>query len=385
MPKDVGDASSIGFPAWGFINLHKTKIHPFPSAIIPLPWSFYLEVVQRLLDVCKSANTTFNFLNQKKQQLSETYQGEKASKEERKGGNAAGNSGLYNYHDEQQRLSYFVFFVPNHAAMLCEALLKVGPHVEHIIDKALKKRKPLVVTSFGGGPVSDLLGFLMYLTSVGKQHEKMRDLHIVFHVLDLKDWEPLWPHVQDAIGSYFPHVQVVFKAVDLTQDRATDVVPTDTMLCLFSHFIVEMVDYATSFGKFFADLVSQLKSRACLLFLDPVSANGEYQAKELTQQMLDRSSTHLSVRLARTIVTRDSKQGMPIPSFKIVDPSTLWGFHIQQSRLLQSYKPIRNEVPSDPVVIYPKTRGGGRGGVELWRKRKTHKRKRDDGVPDVCN
>ena len=208
MPKDVPDASAVGFPAWGFVNLQKTKIHSFPSANVPLPWRFYLEVVQRLLDVCKSANMTFDFLNQKKQQLSETYQGEKASKEERKGGNATGNSGLYNYHDEQNRLSYFVFFVPNHAAMLCEALLKVGPHVRHTIDKALKKGKPLVVTSFGGGPVSDLLGFLMYLTSLREQHESMGDLQVVFHVLDLKDWEPLWPHVQDTIASYFPTVQV---------------------------------------------------------------------------------------------------------------------------------------------------------------------------------
>ena len=71
---------------------------------------------------------------------------------------------------------------------------------------------------------------------------------------------------------------------------------------------------------------------------------------------------------------------MPAPVFKVVAPSTLWGFQLQQSRLDASYVPQKTAAAAntagDPVVIYPKTRGPGKAGVLLWQKlRKGKKRK----------
>ena len=177
-------------------------IIPFPAAAIPPLWQFYFAVAERLLCSCPSADVAFPFLDANKQVMSDKYHGAKAPKDV----NAPNvdNSTLYKYHDELFRLSYFLAFVPSHAAMLCEALLRTQMHFADRIRKCSKKGKPLVVTSFGGGPVADLLGFLMFLHVSGFAES----IDVEFHVLDLQDWAPLWPHVQALLGDYFAKVQV---------------------------------------------------------------------------------------------------------------------------------------------------------------------------------
>eukprot|EP00667_Euglena_gracilis_P008767 EG_transcript_8898 len=300
-------ASPQPFSAWGHVRLSQRKVLLFPSAIIPTAIMFYFNSLQRMLGAFEVNELKFADFESRKQRLSVAYLDNKDASEAH---SPLDNSARYGYHDECRRIAYFLFYVPNHGALLCQAMQYAEPHFHRRVVRSTNKRRPFCVVSFGGGPASDLLGFLMYLER-SIPDPSLRP-EVAFHVLDLADWQPLWPPVAAAVAEQFPFVQVHFHPVDLTTANAQEVLPPHVDLCLFVNFVVEMVPHAAEFGGFFREALSLLPARCQLVFLEPLVA-GQFQAEALMEDLRAMAASDCEVLVNCTEVNRDHKGDLLVP------------------------------------------------------------------------
>jgi len=179
------------------------------------------------------------------------------------------NSTFFTYDDEGMRLAYYISRVPKHAVLIGKCLQAGREHIHRRLTEAAAEGRPFVVASFGGGPSSDLFGFLTYLddTNWFALHAP-KGLSIVFHVFDIGPWEPFWAHIAAALPPYYPSLEVHFHTADLASRESALLVPPETRLLLFSYFMVEMTPFADDFAAFFTALVSTVRPDALFVALE---------------------------------------------------------------------------------------------------------------------
>jgi len=182
---------------------------------------------------------------------------------------ATENSGFFTYNNKNSRLGYFIYRVPKHSVLISKCLHASREHIHRLFTETAAEGRPLVVASFGGGPSSDLFGFLSYLDSTdwGAQFGP-KGWPIVLHVFDMGPWAPFWTHIALALPRYYPSVEVHFHTADLADPDAASLVLPETQLLLFSYFIVEMTPFADGFTAFFTALVATVRPNALFIVMD---------------------------------------------------------------------------------------------------------------------
>ena len=138
------------------------------------------------------------------------------------------------YSDRSTQAAYVYRYVLGHAEFISEFLTLARAH----IAKPLFSSGELRVASLGGGPASELLGLVNYLTGSSGEAQVTR-LHYT-----LIDKEPNWKPVAAAIAEkarrHIP-VDLEFTAFNLENAGATRPSLADTDLVIASYFISEIV------------------------------------------------------------------------------------------------------------------------------------------------
>jgi hypothetical protein len=181
---------------------------------------------------------------------------------------AADNSTFFTYDEEHSRMAYYTHRVPKHAVTIGKCLLISHKHIRRLLTEAAEEGRPFVVASFGGGPSSDLFGFLLYLDETDWGAGGAPNVTFVFHVFDLEAWAPFWSHIAAALPKYYPSIQVHFHTADLASPDSAHLVAPETQLLLFSYFIVEMTPFAEGFTAFFTALVATVRPDALFVAID---------------------------------------------------------------------------------------------------------------------
>ena len=220
--------------SWARVDWHTGEFVYFTKP--PPYWAWYLAtasaLLKKYLKSCdqKQQHELPTALGARKVQLMESH---KAGQRHRKSPQGAGkppggkeeagledddaddedNMQFYNYTDELSRLSYFFYLVPRHTVTIADALKGVTAHIEPVISAKRNARKPVVVTSIGGGQLPDVFGFLVYASQTSHYTPEQR---IVFHVYDTAVWKQTCEHGQALVQQFFPNCELHYHVFDAT-------------------------------------------------------------------------------------------------------------------------------------------------------------------------
>jgi hypothetical protein len=251
------------------------------------PWRLYYDVFRALHKMHWKDPPSMSDLKEQTRQLFSLYtvQHDRAPVTGLEASAAVANSTFFTYDNKDSRMAYFVSKVPKHAVVISQCLEAGHEHILQLLTETAAEGRPFVVASFGGGPSSDLFGFLLYLErTVWHAGYLPQGWPIAFHVFDLGPWEPFWTHIAEAIPKYFPSVKVYFHTADLASSDAALLVPPETQLLLFSYFIVEMTPFADGFTAFFTALVATVRPDALFVAMDNQTAPATALRKRLREE-----------------------------------------------------------------------------------------------------
>jgi len=231
----------------------------------PLHWQLYFDVLRALFKADKTNTPSIPALKSQMSVLFHRYMEhhERPAGDTASASAAAANTTFFTYDDENMRLGYLMYRVPRHSVVISKCLGAGHEHIHRLLTRAAGEGRPFVVASFGGGPSSDLFGFLSYLDT-----GPFQGLPIVFHIFDMGPWAPFWTHIALALPRYYPSVEVHFHTADLADPKSASLVPPETQLLLFSYFIVEMTPFADGFTAFFTALVAAVRPDALFVVMD---------------------------------------------------------------------------------------------------------------------
>eukprot|EP00667_Euglena_gracilis_P012281 EG_transcript_12604 len=219
-------------------------------------------------------------------------------------------------------MAFFFFAVPKHAATFVDTLKAVHSHCVPAVAAAKKEKRPLVVSSFGGGPLPDVLGLLLYLTDTDQLSPKDA---VVIHVFDMEAWRPVMEAAATHAHKHFPLLSFHFHACDVTVADAEQVVVHSTDIFVFSYFMTEMRSYASQFADFFRGMMQVAKPGAVFISLDPFS-----QSRRNTQALISdlvNSCPQNAQMLFNSHLNGHSE--LNVPRYRYVD----WSVIIQMERI----------------------------------------------------
>mmetsp|Transcript_113813 Transcript_113813/g.197792 ORF Transcript_113813/g.197792 Transcript_113813/m.197792 type:complete len:217 (+) Transcript_113813:211-861(+) len=164
----------------GEIDFRRGSLSLFEPGLLHPHWQLYCALIGNLVQA--DAGATYSKVALRRDQIWELYR-----KHEKRSDNKPQptNSQFFGYSDSLMRLAYHMFCVPRHAVDVYLALQHCGPQVRARVLQAWDHGLPFRVTSFGGGPVADLLGLLAFLQRLAK--EAGRSVHLQYTSLDLRE------------------------------------------------------------------------------------------------------------------------------------------------------------------------------------------------------
>ncbi len=174
----------------------------------------------------------------------------------RKGYAQVWQTGGPDYADPVRRFAYVYTYVTSYANLVYSIIRNV-PGLESLFD-----RNEVAVACLGGGPGSDLVGILKYLTSVQK------DPAIQCHICDREDlWSESWSDVGKRLG--YPKLQVTYLPQDVCGTKWQQqfkYLAADLFTVVY--FVSEVYARRSEAEAYFDNVLKKAKSGAYFIFVD---------------------------------------------------------------------------------------------------------------------
>jgi len=184
------------------------------------------------------------------------------------------------YDDPLCRMAYLYAYVSAHANLVDNAFYLFPELKRFVLDK-MRKEGMIRVCSFGGGPGSELLGFVKFIEREAKPGDR---LDIYFVLIDkVREWDESWHALvngleQDYEAAYGSSrrdwpvlVHRSFLPLDLTSVEEFKSFPSrfrDVDVYVLNYTVSELVAHREEFFKVFALVVERAESPAYFLFID---------------------------------------------------------------------------------------------------------------------
>ncbi len=184
------------------------------------------------------------------------------------------------YNDPLCRIAYLYAYVGAHANLTDNAFYKF-PDLRQFVINQIHSSGELHVCSFGGGPGSELLGFVKFIQRVRDEDDTI-DIH--FTLIDqIPEWDETWQALVNGLqetfkSTYGPsrrHWPIVvhrsFLPLDLTQVRDFQSFPSrfnEVQLYVLNHTISELLVRRNEFKEVFNYVVARASTGAYFLFID---------------------------------------------------------------------------------------------------------------------
>lgn len=162
------------------------------------------------------------------------------------------------YSNHITRFAYVYAYVTSHANLVY-ALIEQNQELQNIFNREKAK-----ITCIGGGPGSDFLGIIKYITS----YKKSPDLKV--KILDReKTWEESWDGVDDKVERTFS-ISTSFLPLDVTipDDWKDSKKYFQSDFFTMIYFMSELLAVRDSANEYFLHLFSKAKPGSLFLFVD---------------------------------------------------------------------------------------------------------------------
>lgn len=165
------------------------------------------------------------------------------------------------YSKPETRFSYIFNYVTAHSNFIYEAL--------QILDQktnVIQETAEIEITSLGGGPGTDLLGAMKYIS----RHAKGRRLSI--NIVDRElAWRTHWRHIKKRIDvDDLPNLDVQYDEIDVmdkdTWDLLDEICESDIFISSF--FYSEVVWIGQRANDFFSEVLSRMRTGAYFILVD---------------------------------------------------------------------------------------------------------------------
>jgi hypothetical protein len=163
------------------------------------------------------------------------------------------------YSSAATRFAYVYTYTTAHAVMLAQALADVEDEMKRLFDQ-----KWLEVTCFGGGPGSDILGFLK------EAIRRNSTAKLKFHAIDKeKAWAETWGDIDKVLDDDLT-VSRDFRDADVTSssDMANLSKPSRADVLTFIYFLSEIFHLRDEVERNLLTFLSRAKEGALLLAID---------------------------------------------------------------------------------------------------------------------
>ena len=184
------------------------------------------------------------------------------------------------YNDPLCRIAYLYAYVGAHANLVDNALLYFDP-LSSIVRKKIRSGGVLEVCSLGGGPGSELLGFVKFIDRICDPEDRI-DLR--FTLIDkVQEWDESWNALVNGLEENFTEdygssrrdwpivVHRSFLSQDLLQIRSFRQYTTrfeEVDIFVLNHTVSELMANMADFSKVFELLVDQARDGTLFLVID---------------------------------------------------------------------------------------------------------------------
>ena len=159
-------------------------------------------------------------------------------------------------------MAYVHKYVTTHADYIVQGLQRLRRHFNGNIFHGESVR----ISCFGGGPGSDILAVLKYLS----ENEEEPVERLTCFLLDREEaWQDTWTEILESLSGGL-QTNVIYQSVDVTQPATwqykTGFLQAD--LIIFSYFLSEIFHEGPHLTEELKDILGQMKSGAVLLYID---------------------------------------------------------------------------------------------------------------------
>jgi hypothetical protein len=163
-----------------------------------------------------------------------------------------------NYSDDYTKFAYIYRYTTAHANFLSK-IISQSPTIQSLL-----KGDRLVVSCVGGGPGSDVLGFVKYLLTADPKP------HVTYFLLDKdQSWGDAWWNLDEIVGSDL-RTSSNFVALDVTEKESWRKSKAYLKADIFTlvYFLSEIYLEKDSADKFLRSTFDAMKSGSALIVLD---------------------------------------------------------------------------------------------------------------------
>lgn len=214
----------------------------------------------------------------------------------------AENSGQYfsdgtklQYDDPLCRIAYLYAYVAAHANLIDNACYGIRQLQDFLVSK-LNNKSEIHICSFGGGPGSELLGFVKFFARAAEDGDSV-DIHFML-VDSIIEWDETWQALVNGIEAtlrpiYGPSrrnwpvvIHRSFLPLNLTQVDNFRNLPTrfnGIELYVFNHTVSELLADTDGFSRVFNAIVSRAQGGAYFLFID----RNQTQVHDLVRNLIE--------------------------------------------------------------------------------------------------
>jgi hypothetical protein len=169
------------------------------------------------------------------------------------------------YGDPATRFAYVLKYVATHGDYVVQQLMTL----RNLCNGQIFQGDSLRVSCIGGGPGSDLMGVIKYLSENANEPVKK----LTCYLLDGEQaWADTWTEIGDAIAADYFRVSVAFQKLDVTKpdswNNQKKFLKAD--LFTFSYFVSEVKEFDKDriVGAFWTKLFDEAKVGAKFLYVD---------------------------------------------------------------------------------------------------------------------
>jgi len=185
-----------------------------------------------------------------------------------------GSCGLYQ--DGRTRFAYVYKYVASNADYLYQ-MLRSDPNTNKLFEK-----EKLLVSCIGGGPGSDLIGLLKFITRHGEHVER-----ITCYLCDQEQaWADSWTDISDKLDLPLM-LNANFQALDVTDSTSWQKQKKflNSDIFTLSFFVSEVVRFKNDdLEKFWSTLFGEARTGACFVFIDNAHSDFTDYFDELCEQ-----------------------------------------------------------------------------------------------------
>ena len=210
---------------------------------------------------------------------------------------SSGRQPVICYHDPLCRIAYLYGIVPANANLV-EIIFSEDRELREYINFLINKKSVIIVSAFGGGPGTELLGIIKYLEY--KRSRFGKPIYLDFLILDrVTEWLDSWLALKREIERRFENnigpdrntwpviFSGNFSGVDITNTSNFGNLGNLFMqdICILSYLLSEIFDVFDNFIIFLKDMVTYSAQGSKFLFIDRRGPIWENRVREISERV----------------------------------------------------------------------------------------------------